>query len=158
MVASSSNGNDCPGTGSYDFSVTYTLPDAGSPKTSWFATGWSGEGTIQMFAQTDETMKIGDCHLDLQTFVTRQEGSSSLLRFPSAAVASGIFLALFVLLMLISLYCILCRRGRALAVKKHSDDESYFSRMEDTKSLKSSRSKKSQKTATSGSSVKSDLI
>jgi hypothetical protein len=158
MTASSSNANQCPGTGSYDFSITYTLPDAGSPKTSWFATGWSGEGVIQMFAQTDETMKIGECQLDLQTFVTRTEGSSSLLQFPSAAVSSGIFLALFLLMVLVSLYCILCKRGRALAVQKHSDDDSFFTKMDDTKSLKSSRSKKSQKTSTSGSSIKSDLI
>jgi hypothetical protein len=161
LVASENNGNACPGTGSYDFSVTYELPPAGNPKTSWFATGWSGGGVIQMFAQTDETMKIGECVLDLQTFVTRKEGSSSLLQFPSAAVASGMFLALFLLFLLVSLYCILCRRGRALAVEKFSDDDSYFSKMEDSKSYKSSksiRSKKTQKTSASGSSVKTDLI
>jgi hypothetical protein len=162
LVASDNNGNACPGTGSYDFSVSYTLPNAGNPKTSWFATGWSGEGVIQMFAQVDETMKIGECILDLQTFVTRQDGSSSLLVFPSAAVASGIFLALFLLFILVSMYCMLCRRARPIGVKKpttSNDDDTYFTKMEDTKSYKSSKSKKSQKSLTSGSaSVKTELI
>jgi hypothetical protein len=81
MVADSSNENECPGTGSYDFSVNYTLPGAGSEKTSWLASGWGGKGLIQMFAEVDDTMKIGECGLDLLTYVTRQESNASMVNF-----------------------------------------------------------------------------
>lgn len=155
MVASSSNENACPGNGAYDFSVNYTLPKAGN--FSWLASGWAGEGLIQMFAEVDETMKIGECGLGLETYVTRKESNTSILEFPSAAVSSGLFLALFAVFMIICCYCYVCRRGRAISTEKPADEISYFSKMEDD--AKSTRSRaSSKKTKKTDASVVSDLI
>jgi hypothetical protein len=84
IVGSDNNQYACPGTGSYDFSVEYALPGAGSEKTSWLASGWNGEGIIQMFAESDDTMKIGECKLDLQTYVTPKEKYNDTSAFGSS--------------------------------------------------------------------------
>jgi hypothetical protein len=159
MVADSSNENECPGTGSYDFSVNYTLPGAGSDKTSWLASGWAGKGIIQMFAEVDDTMKIGECGLDLLTYVTRKESNSSMLTFPSAAVSSGLFLALFAVFAVLLCYCYICRRGRTITTEKPTDEISYFSKLEEAKSTRSrGSSKHTKKTHASEASIVSDLI
>ena len=112
------NEGDCPGNGEYGFQVTYKLPSAGDEKTSWLASGWQGTGMISMYAEPDESMKIGECTLDLQTYVTPAEGEDYLLNIPSAAVAAGIVLGALGVLTLIALYCYCCCGRRRSAKKK----------------------------------------
>lgn len=164
MVADEANENDCPGDGSFGYSITYNLPSAGPEVASWLATGWKGNGVLQIFAAQDESMMIGDCELDLKTFVTQH--NETLIGAPSAAISTGIALGALAALSLLCCYCYCCRRRRTTKEqpsKKQQgadDDESYFHRLEEERSYWSGKSKsnKSKKTeATSRQSVVSDL-
>lgn len=162
MVADEANENDCPGDGSFEYGITYRLPSAGPEVASWLATGWKGNGILQMFAAQDESMMIGNCELDLKTFVTQQ--GETLIGAPSAAVSAGIALGALATLSLLCCYCYCCRRRRKTKTlqnkqqQANDDHESYFQRMEEERSYWSGKSKKSKKTqATSRDSVVSDL-
>ena len=45
LVASENNAGECPGDGSYSFSMDYALPNSKDAST-WVASGWGGSGTI----------------------------------------------------------------------------------------------------------------
>jgi hypothetical protein len=146
MVAADGNANACPGSGSYDYSFTYKLPNAGREETSWLATGWQSTGKIEMFAEQDENMKIGECTIVLKTYVT-QKGEKTLFGSPSAATTVGIVLGALAFFFLAFAYCYCCRRKKG---KVTADDQSQFHRMDDEKSFwtgvgtaRSSKSKKS---------------
>jgi hypothetical protein len=158
MVANANNQNDCPGDGSMDYSITYKLPNAGSEATSWLASGWQGSGLVQMYAQQDESMKIGECVLELKTYVTQKSTEKNLIGTPSAAVTAGIVVAVAAVLSLLFLYCVCCRRKKANDSSNKTvavEEGSHFKRMEDDKSYWSG-SKKTHVTAAS-QSVVSDL-
>ena len=71
LVADENNANgDCPADGTYTFSVPYKLPNSGAETASWLASGWQGDGLIEIFAEQDESMLVGQCTMDLQV---RQE-------------------------------------------------------------------------------------
>lgn len=152
FVADANNQNDCPGDGSFDFELAYKLPSAGGESTSWLASGWQGTGTIQMFAQQDETMLIGDCTLALRTFVTSSSSAQkSLLSTPSAAASVGIASAVAAVIALMCLYCYCCMKKKRQKGKIQvvDEDSSRFVRMEEDKSYWSGAgSKASKKTAT----------
>lgn len=160
MVADGSNQNECPGDGAFNYEITYKLPSAGSKQTSWLASGWEGSGLIQMFAEQDENMKIGECILTLKTYVSRSSTEKTLLGTPSAAASVGIALAVAAVLALLCMYCYCCcKRKREKKTKIHAldtEDPSHFSRMEDEKSywsgVGSKRSKKSSETKQTGGS------
>ena len=170
MVADENNANgDCPADGTFAYSIQYTLPSSGPEAASWLATGWRGSGLVQMYAEQDESMKIGECVLQLQTLVTQQH-PNSLLGTPSAAVSTGMVLAGMAVLMCMCCYCYCCRRGgrkrpTQIAVPSKADVDSYFKRLEEDKSYwsgskKSGVSKKSsrtKKTADPEASVVSEL-
>lgn len=147
MVAGEDNQNACPGDGTQNFEVVYKLPSAGKEHTSWLASGWDGSGLIQMFAQQDESLKIGECSLQLKTYVTRPEERNSLLTTPSAAATAGIVLASLAAAGLLLMYCYCCCKRRKAKNSKEDDEESRFQRMEEEKSYWSGagsrRSKKS---------------
>jgi len=155
MVADENNENECPGDGANEYSFTYNLPNAGSEQTSWLASGWEGSGVIQMFAEQNENMKIGECYLDLKTYVTQKStsGEKSLIGTPSAAATVGIVLGAVAVMALACLFCYCCRRKRKEKAKISAEDnESHFKRMEDeksfwsgTKSAKSSGTKSTKK-------------
>ena len=162
MVADGNNANDCPGDGSYDYSVTYKLPSAGSEPTSWLASGWQGSGLVQMFAEPDEAMLIGDCVLALRTYVTKKD-QSSLISAPSAAQTAGIVLGSIALLALLILWCYCCRKKRkAKKVENGLDEQSHFKRMEDERSFWSGSgsraSKKSSATKKTGASAPPSVV
>lgn len=160
MEPSESNTNACPGNGSYDYSVNYTLPSAGG-NSSWLASGWNGDGIIQVFAEADESMLIGECKLDLHTYVTKAESNNTVLEFPSAAVASGLALAALVFVALTMCYCYVCRRSRRV-VEKPTEEVSYFQKMEDAKSTKTASTrgtrKSSKKNLTSEESTQQSIV
>jgi hypothetical protein len=164
MEASGENQNECPGNGSYGYSVNYTLPGAGNEKTSWLASGWNGDGLIQIFAEADETMKIGECLLDLHTYVTRSEANQSMLEFPSAAVSSGLLLAALAFALLVSCYCYVCgcrsKKSNAYDFDKPTEEVSYFKQMEDAKSAKTAprSNRRNKKSTTESESIVSDLM
>ncbi|GKZ00104.1 hypothetical protein MPSEU_000963800 [Mayamaea pseudoterrestris] len=116
----------CPGDGSYQFSVEYNLPSAGNEHQSWLASGWNGNGVIQIFAEADENMLIGECTFVLDTFVTPATEANFYSRTvnpPSAAATVGIVMGALAVLGLICLYCYCCRRkSKVLA---DTDDEYY---------------------------------
>ena len=156
IVATEDNQYACPGTGSYEFSAEYALPSAGSNTTSWLATGWHGEGLIQMFAESDESMKIGECKLELQKYVTPKEMKNTMLQVPSAAVSSGLLLALFAIIALIVFYCYCCMASRR-AKNKPAEEVTYYKQMEDGKSSRSrGSSKKSKRTVIDDDSIVTD--
>jgi hypothetical protein len=147
MVADEGNQNACPGDGTQNYEFVYKLPSAGSEQTSWLASGWDGSGLIEMYAQQDKSMKIGECSLQLKTYVTRPEERNSLLSTPSAAATVGIVLASVAVACLALLYCYCCCKRRKAKNSKDDDEESRFQRMEEEKSYWSGagsrRSKKS---------------
>jgi hypothetical protein len=173
LVADSGNVNACPGDGAFKYEFEYALPTAGSPQTSWLASGWKGSGLIQMFAQQDESMKIGECKLSLNTYVTQKSGRNSLIGTPSAAVSLGMVLAAIVVLAALGTYCYCCcgsakrprvRKSKISTVTYSNDDDNdnedaaHFKRMEDEKSFWSGSGKGSKKSKkTESSSVVSDL-
>jgi hypothetical protein len=163
LVADANNQNACPGDGTQAFEIPYSLPSAGSNATSWLASGWESSGIIQIFAQQDETMKIGECVLSLKTYVTRSSSEKSLISTPSAAASVGIALAVAAVLAMLGLYCYCCmkkRKNKSKIQTTGDTDESYFKRLEDEKSYWSgSGSKKSSATKKTGEheSVVSEL-
>src|SRR3569832_1513339 len=112
LVASASNSNQCPGDGSYGFSVSYELPSAGEQSTSWLASGWAGSGIIRMYAADDDTMLIGECTFNLKTYVTPAETKSGFFQTPSAAATVGIVLGALAAVALLSLWCYCCAKKR----------------------------------------------
>ena len=157
MVGSDENLYDCPGDGTYDYSINYTLPSAGAKHQSWLASGWRGTGLIQLYAEMDDTMLMGECDLNLQTYVTRPERKFSLIQVPSAAVATGLFLCFIVLVAMFCCYRCLSRSVRSITNKNTSklpDEVSYFQKMEDQKSVKSQRSTRSTRTKSSTNNTK----
>jgi hypothetical protein len=151
MVADENNQNACPGDGTHNYEVTYKLPSAGSDQTSWLASGWEGSGLIQMFAEQDKSMKIGECYLSLKTYVSRPAGErKSLLSTPSAAATVGICLAAVAVLGILTMYCYCCCRRKGKNSKVQDEEASRFQRMEEEKSYwsgaASRRSKKSNST------------
>lgn len=135
---------NCPGDGSYSFSVEYVLPSAGRESASWLASGWTGEGLIEMFAQRNENMKIGSCVLKLNTFVSPDD-SDSLINPPSAAATAGIILAVLAAVFLMCFYCYCCRSSKTKAKRNSSsvggdDAISTFRRMEDDDNMTKPRS------------------
>ena len=115
----------CPGDGSYQFSVDYNVPSAGDEHQSWLASGWNGKGVIQIFAEADETMLIGECSFVLDTYVTPATEANFYSRTvnpPSAAATVGIVLGTLAALGLVCLYCYCCKRK---AKKALVDDEYY---------------------------------
>jgi hypothetical protein len=178
MVADSSNQNECPGDGAHKYEFEYLLPTAGSEHTSWLASGWKGTGLIQLFAEQNENMKIGECTLSLNTYVTRKSAQKNLLGMPSAATALGMLVALLIVLAALAMYVYCCccnrkNRPNRIRVKKdrinsvtydrddeNDEDAAHFKRMEDEKSFWSGSgkgSKKSKKSSTETSSIVSDL-
>lgn len=177
MVADANNQNECPGDGTHKYEFEYTLPKAGTEYTSWLASGWKGSGLIQIFAEQNENMKIGECKLSLNTYVTRKSSEKSLIGTPSAATSLGILVALLVVLAGLGMYCYCCcgknKRPKKMAKNKvqamtytandddDGDDAAHFKRMEDEKSFwsGSKKSKKSASTAKdSSNSVVSDML
>jgi len=164
MTASENNENDCPGDGAYGFDITYKLPSSGSDPSSWLASGWEGSGIVQMFAQPDEDLLIGECTLALRTYVT-QKNKESLVGTPSAAATAGIVLGVAALLAMLTCWCWCCRKKRQAKkakVQSVEDEQTYFRRMEDERSYWSGTgSKATKKTAatkkSSASSVVSEL-
>jgi len=163
MVSDENNANDCPGDGSYDYSVTYKLPSAGSEPTSWLASGWEGSGLVQMFAEPNEDMMIGDCVLVLRTYVTKKD-QSSLISTPSAAQTAGIVLGSIALFALLMVWCYCCRKKRKAKNKVNNaeDEQSHFKRMEDERSFWSGTgsraSKKSAATKKTGESAPPSVV
>ena len=147
MVAGEDNQYACPGDGTHNYEIVYNLPSAGNEQMSWLASGWDGSGLIQMFAQQDESMKIGECSLQLKTYVTRPEERKSLLTTPSFAATVGIVLASLAVAGLVLMYCHCCCKRRKATNFKENDEESRFQRIEEEKSYWSGagsrRSKKS---------------
>jgi hypothetical protein len=161
MVADANNQNACPGDGTFDFSLVYKLPSAGDNRTSWLASGWEGSGLIEMFAQQDNTMKIGECSLSLKTYVSRPEGQrTSLLSTPSAAATVGIVLAAIAVVVLSMIYCYCCcKRRKEKNSKNQDDDVSRFQRMEEEKSYWSGTgSRRSKKTNSTKKVEESDTV
>jgi hypothetical protein len=124
---------ECPNDGSYAFSVQYVLPTAGKETTSWLASGWTGTGVVQMYAQANDQMLIGECILTLSTFVTKED-TSSLLSTPSAAATAGIILAVVLAAILMCFYCYCCvksRKSRKESLEEGDDVTSNFRRMDE---------------------------
>lgn len=137
------NQYQCPGDGAYDFSMTYSLPSSGSETMSWLASGWKGTAVISFYAAPDvEGMLIGQCTLDLQTFVTPNE-EDGIFQKPSAAATAGIVLGALALLSLCCCYCY-CRsccsggskRQSRVAVRRGNGElTSSFRQMNDAESV-----------------------
>lgn len=126
------NGAQCPSDGSYSYSVHYVLPSAGSESASWLASGWTGTGILEMYAQRNDAMKIGECHLTLSTYVTKQN-NESLMGKPSAAATAGILLAVLLAALLMCFYCYCCIRSRKVkkdGLEPGDDITSNFRRMD----------------------------
>jgi hypothetical protein len=153
MVAADGNQYACPGDGSQNYEVVYKLPSAGSERVSWIASGFEGSGLIQMFAQQDKSMKIGQCSLQLKTYVSRPEERKSLLSTPSAAATAGIVLASILGAGLLTMYCYCCCKRRQSKRTKEYDEESRFQRMEEDKSYWSGAGSRRSKKSTAAKSV-----
>lgn len=135
LVSGDENQSECPGDGSYSYSVQYKLPSAGDDKTLWLASGFQGDGVIQMFAEEDERMLIGECQVTLKTYVTRtEENMYGPFETPSAAASIGMILALSALIGLCCCYsycCIRCKKRNTEEII--NEKEAGFVRMEDEK-------------------------
>jgi len=108
MTASNSNQNDCPGDGTYGFTVNYQLPSAGDERSSWLASGWNGQGTFKVYAEMDESMMIGMCTFYMKTYVT-PDANRGVFQTPSAAAAIGITLGATAAFVLFCVYWRCCR-------------------------------------------------
>jgi hypothetical protein len=98
----------CPGDGSYNYSVSYTLPSAGKESQSYLGSGWMPTGVIQMFADQDSDELIGECTLNLVTFVTHKSGQD--YDAPPASIVSAVVLGSLLLLSLIGFCCCCCTK------------------------------------------------
>lgn len=157
MVAGENNQNDCPGDGEFEYSINYQLPGAGNQAASWLATGWQGSGRIRMYAEPNENMMIGDCRLELKTYVTQQE--DTLVGTPSAAIAAGISLAVVLMIGLCCCYWSCCRRNkRKITTVTEEENLVDFERLEEEKSYWSGGSKNSKKTNKTKSSGTPSIV
>lgn len=151
------NQAQCPYDGSYPYKVDYVLPSAGSESASWLASGWTGSGVLKMYATRNEEVLIGDCTLQLSTFVTKED-EDSLLGAPSAAATAGIILAIIFATLLMCFYCYCCiksRKTRKDNLNPGDDVISSFRRMdEDNHSKPPTISVDAQSQATSKKSAK----
>jgi len=118
VVPQSTNRYDCPGDGTYGFTVDYPLPNIG---TTWLASGWVGTGTFRMYASYQENVMIGQCTFTMNTYrTTSSESSSSASRgfrslqraIPSAAATAGVLLGTAAAFALVCAYCT-CRTKSA---------------------------------------------
>jgi hypothetical protein len=121
---------ECPDDGGYDYSVNYKLPDAGKEHASWLVTGFTGSGVLQMYAQQDESMMIGQCYLTLQTYVTVNE-AHGLFQTPTAATAIGVAIGLIVATLLMCAYCFCCASKKKPKYIEGDDATSHFRRLEE---------------------------
>lgn len=120
----------CPDDGGYDYTVDYKLPDAGKEQASWLVTGFTGSGVLQMYAQQDESMMIGQCYLTLQTYVTVNE-EHGLFQTPTAATALGVALGIVVATLLMCAYCYCCSSKKKPKYIEGDDATSHFRRLEE---------------------------
>ena len=98
-----------------------------------------------MYAEPNENMMIGDCRLELKTYVTQKD--DNLVGTPSAAIAAGISLAVVLMISLCCCYCYCCRRNkRKITTIREEENLVDFERLEEEKSYWSGGSKKSNKT------------
>jgi hypothetical protein len=99
---------NCPNDGSYNYSVNYTLPSAGSK--SYLGSGWTPSGTIKLFSQKDSSMLIGSCNITLTTYVTPQSGQE--YQTPSASIVSAAVLGTLLALTLLLFCCCCCTKTK----------------------------------------------
>jgi hypothetical protein len=170
LTADADNQNQCPGSGSYDFSITYKLPSAGQESTSWLASGWAGSGIVRIYAEQDTSMLIGQCTFTMKTYVT-PSASSSLPYTPTAAETVGIVLGALAVVALACLWCYCCRRKRAQKTTMSDtktitdvkstvtpeDVASFFKRMDDEQKSMMSGNPKSVTSKNNSKSVVSEL-
>lgn len=136
LVSGEENQSACPGDGSYSYSVQYRLPSAGDGHPLYLASGFQGKGIIRMFAEQDERMLIGECHLTLKTYVTRtEENMYGPFETPSAAASVGMALAVSALIGLCCCYSYCCIRRKSNTQELNVENEALFSRMEDNEAL-----------------------
>jgi hypothetical protein len=100
----------CPGDGSYNYAVNYTLPSAGKQSQSWLGSGWQPHGVIQMFAEADSSMLIGECNLTLATYVTPASGQQ--YQTPPASLVSAVVLGTLLALGLLWFCCCCCTKNQ----------------------------------------------
>jgi hypothetical protein len=115
------NWNSCPGDGTYDFNVPYTLPPS-QDMTTWFATGWSGSAYLSILAEKgDANSLIASCEMHLSTYTTtsRADGWKSL---PSAATASMAVVATIAAMVMICC-CLACRKSRKYVTDEPTQSE-----------------------------------
>jgi hypothetical protein len=101
---------DCPTDGSYNYVVNYTLPSAGNPTQSYLGSGWTPHGVIQMYAEADASLLIGECNITLATYVTPVSGQQ--YQAPSASVASAAILGTLLCLTLLLFCCCCCTKTK----------------------------------------------
>jgi hypothetical protein len=130
LVADSGNTNECPGDGTFSYYVYYNLPKSGTESASWMASGWTGTGYIEIYAEANVNMMIGRCSMDLQTYVTASE-EKGYLRTPSAATAAGISLAALAALSLLCFWCCCCMGRRKSKTSHEGEETTSFTRMND---------------------------
>ncbi|GAX22133.1 hypothetical protein FisN_6Hh383 [Fistulifera solaris] len=141
LVQGQDSQSECPADGTYMYSISYKLPASGGGHPVWLASGFQGNGVIRMYAEQDERMLIGECHLRLKTYVTKtDENTFGPLVTPSAAVTLGIASAFLALLGLCSCFRRCCFRRRRKVEDAVLENESLFTRMEDDKIVTTSRS------------------
>jgi hypothetical protein len=99
---------NCPSDGSYNYSVNYTLPSAGTK--SYLGSGWTPSGTIQMFSQADSSMLIGSCNITLTTYVTPKSGQN--YQTPAASIVSAVVLGTLLALTLLLFCCCCCTKTK----------------------------------------------
>jgi hypothetical protein len=104
---------NCPSDGSYNYSVNYTLPSAGKASQSYFGSGWTPSGVIQMYSEADSSMLIGECNITLATYVTPAAGQE--YQIPSASVASAAILGTLLGLTLLLFCCCCCTKTKSQA-------------------------------------------
>jgi len=129
--------DQCPADGEYPFSVSYRLPNQGSPQVTWLATGFTSKGTFQVYARAEENdganYLVGECSVDFKTYVT-SSAQDGFMRVPSAATTAGIVLAALAAFFLICCYCYCCmkrRRTRKEQLAPGDDPTSSFRRMDE---------------------------
>ena len=77
-ITATDDSTECPGDGVYDFETTLKLSNYGS---NWWASGWHNSGEIHMYADADESSKIGSCEVH---YVNQVTSPIPFLRAPSA--------------------------------------------------------------------------
>jgi len=155
-----SNKYDCPGDGTYGFTFDYPIPSVGGGhSTSWFASGFSGVGTIRMYAERDERMMVGECYFTLQTYVTNPDGKVGTL---DAARAIGVAMGVVTFAIFLGMLYYFCRhiRLRNKKIRTHKlvdhltkdDITTIWKRLDDeTRSIQSVLSKDADSIASSPS-------